>query len=499
MKRKIRVLLAALALSLCLGGAAMAAELIPYEFEEYGLTVSLPEDLEVFTLDTPADDPSYALCGLTKEDMDVFLKEGSYCFDAMNRSWEYELTLYVADEADAPAYLDEELAGLYLEDIVRDYEGESVTVTSSGIYHHDQTEFIKLQYIESWDGIDFDNIAYCTVYGGKVFSLSLYDYTGDITYERESLANKVVNSICFSEDLLPEKPYKPSAPAATPAPPVGVVPPQLYVHEESGASFELKSGWREVRKDPKDGTVVFSPASAPEEYMKFFCMDLWSQLDKKEQRRTPRSGMDQDALAAETLAAALGGSADAGDMVKVGEYDYFRYMTKDEIVYIYLKDGKAYTFCFHGNTALQFYNEFLRTIGGAAFPDLTAAEIEEDAARYLRSKYSPGDILFSIFVTVAVYSLPIIIYRYLIRRAPVEKKKARHITILYGILSFLLMRVIIMVLHGDSSGSSVLLWGTLNYFMLSRGRKRRPKINLPEGIWDRPGSAEDPSQPPGEQ
>lgn len=78
------------------------------------------------------------------------------------------------------------------------------------------------------------------------------------------------------------------------------------------------------------------------------------------------------------------------------------------------------------------------------------------------------DVLISLVITIAVYSLPIIIYRYLVRKAPVEEQKAKKITIIYGIVGFVLMSAILIGLGANKLASSgVILWSYVNYRMLS--------------------------------
>jgi len=89
------------------------------------------------------------------------------------------------------------------------------------------------------------------------------------------------------------------------------------------------------------------------------------------------------------------------------------------------------------------------------------------------SLFSLYDILFSLVVTVVVYSLPIIIYRYLIRKEPVEKKRAKIIVIIYGIISFIVMSALIFILNGSGvAGGAILLWSWINYKVLISGKKK---------------------------
>lgn len=83
-------------------------------------------------------------------------------------------------------------------------------------------------------------------------------------------------------------------------------------------------------------------------------------------------------------------------------------------------------------------------------------------------------IVLGFILTVGIYSFPIIIYRYVIRRAPVEKKKAKWITIIYGICAGIVMTVILVSTGGKGiNGTAIVLWSGINYRMLIGGKKRR--------------------------
>lgn len=94
---------------------------------------------------------------------------------------------------------------------------------------------------------------------------------------------------------------------------------------------------------------------------------------------------------------------------------------------------------------------------------------QKDAAAYLWRQVLLS-IFVSLIITVSLYSLPIFIYRFGIRKAPVEKKKAKRITIIYGICAFLVMSALLLSLGGDQiAGSAILLWSFINYRVLTAG------------------------------
>lgn len=94
-------------------------------------------------------------------------------------------------------------------------------------------------------------------------------------------------------------------------------------------------------------------------------------------------------------------------------------------------------------------------------------EAEPEPERSFRMP-TARDILISFVLTVAFYSLPIIIYRYVIRKAPVENKKAKKITIIYAIAAYVLVLALnIYMGTGEAPGSAIILWSYINYRMLT--------------------------------
>lgn len=77
-------------------------------------------------------------------------------------------------------------------------------------------------------------------------------------------------------------------------------------------------------------------------------------------------------------------------------------------------------------------------------------------------------ILVSLFLTVAIYTLPIIIYRFCIKKESVNKRKAKIITVICAIIGFIILNVITMILIDEAAtGGGLLLWSFVNYKILT--------------------------------
>jgi len=104
--------------------------------------------------------------------------------------------------------------------------------------------------------------------------------------------------------------------------------------------------------------------------------------------------------------------------------------------------------------------------GGIAVPDGTQA-VSSD----------PLVTVLSTLIAVFVYILPIVIYRYLIRKKPLKQGSALPVTLLYGTVALLIVAIL-----GYTTGLSplvavaVLLCSVLVYLMLHSGRQQAPVV-----------------------
>ena len=139
--------------------------------------------------------------------------------------------------------------------------------------------------------------------------------------------------------------------------------------------------------------------------------------------------------------------------------------------YVSCLDDVMYQLRFHCTEpfVLEEYEEIDRIVESLSFTAPVGAEpaTEAEPERSFRMP-TALDILISFILTVAFYSLPIIIYRYVIRKAPVENKKAKKITIIYAIAAYVLVLALNIYMDtGNAPGSAIILWSYLNYRMLT--------------------------------
>lgn len=95
--------------------------------------------------------------------------------------------------------------------------------------------------------------------------------------------------------------------------------------------------------------------------------------------------------------------------------------------------------------------------------------VPEDTSAILTVFY----LLLSLILTIAIYTIPILIYRYLIVKHPVSKILAIVVIIVGFFVSFTILYFIVD--DGSKPGRSAGLWTFINYLILTRGYNSKKK------------------------
>jgi hypothetical protein len=103
-------------------------------------------------------------------------------------------------------------------------------------------------------------------------------------------------------------------------------------------------------------------------------------------------------------------------------------------------------------------------------------------------------MLYSAIVTIVIYSLPIMIYRYKILKKPVDSKKGVKITIIYGICAVGMSALFYILTHNIIAGLVILPWSYINYLMLTKGKDRTDMIYIEKNDFTEGEKAQYPDQ-----
>lgn len=88
--------------------------------------------------------------------------------------------------------------------------------------------------------------------------------------------------------------------------------------------------------------------------------------------------------------------------------------------------------------------------------------------------FSFTELLIDLLITVIIYSLPLWLYK-LIKGKEIPRKKAKKISILYGIFAYILYIIIYISLESETAPSigPALLWSYINYRVLIRPTNKK--------------------------
>ncbi len=295
-----------------------------------------------------------------------------------------------------------------------------------------------------------------------------------------------------------------------------------YEDEESGVRFEIFEGWEQGEVDQNNEYVkeIFYKEL---HFISYTYGDMWSMIPEEERLLYDRSDINNSTFSEQYILNIYGTDGEVS-IVNFGDNEYYVWkgmltgsnvgmdVELDSIVAVRVYDARMYHFMCQAFTLEDAYvdefeqmlatTEYTKETASAPIVTIPPAAVQETFAmpeetylyqseeedyfadnEYSYSSYnsdlpSAGGVLLSLILTVVVYSLPIIIYRYGIRKRPMERKAAIKLTVLYGIGALFVMTLLMSALGGSSGlGGAIILWSFINFNMLTRGKDKSNEGN----------------------
>ena len=467
MKRMIKALLFGISWSVLRSTTALAAENdIKYHLDELGMSISIPSDLAVFTRDIKANDPNLKLFGQTKESMLSIMKNGNIYLNALDKNGEYEIIVTMLDSPlENYALLSDTTLTALASSVTDAYKEAGITIDSSAIHQHHQAKFLELNIHQIIDGKTVYGLQFNTVYGGKAINVTFQSYSGEIGRTRQILMqHNILSNVQF--DAAPPKPEV-SSPTSS----------FTYKDPNSNTTFTVPENWVEVPMSEERESINAKFTSNLEEGLCiiYASQDIYSELTPSERISISRTDIDNSILTKEDVAEMVSGTAQDISMVSYGGAEYFlAEVTASGTAYglsvsmpmvcaVHCENGYMYIFQFFAEKSSSYFKDFETMLSSVSYPAVSPLQ-----------QLSLGHLLFSLLITISVYSLPIAIYRYSIKKEPVDKKKAKTITIVYAIGAFVVMSILVFTINGEgAAGGAILLWSWVNYRILISGQLRQ--------------------------
>ena len=500
--KKVCVFTLVLLISFLLTVTAFAAGQT-YTLGDTGVQIDIPSDYVVFTRDIADNDPNLDIYGLSKAELLDLLEANDAYLDALSEQWNFEMVVTILDSPldDFAGISNAELDTMW-PFVEAAFVDSGFTINSHEIYELDQAKYLKVYLEQTIEGSTQYVLHYSTVYDNQMIDLSMQPLDGFMHPGEEAAFQEIVDSVQFAGISSDEE----SAPAASAF---------VYQDTETGVEFTVPANWSQdsLTEDREVVEVKFTSDLEGGMTITYGKADLLAALTEEEQAEISRSMVDNSFFSAADLALMLGVSEDEFVSETHGGKEYIRYQTTSSVSVfdnviditvmnlIRIENGYMYIFSFSGDESSALYQDFTSLVESVTYPSVEpmveeepddAPIIEEEApsvpAPVLEEEPEPQDessssddeladsilsgLLLSVLVTIGIYSLPIIIYRYGILQHPVEKAKAKKITIIYGVIAFVVMTALIVAINGSgAAGGAIFLWSWVNYKILTSGKK----------------------------
>lgn len=463
-----------------------------YKLDDLHMNISIPSNLIVFTQIIPEDDPNLELYGLDRDALIKQYKDGNIYLNAISEDATYEIVITkvtndgLKELSDMNTLSNEELTS-FLEELKAFYKSNGITYKKSNFYQHTQVKFIKIFFERSGQENDtVYSIQYYTVINGNAVNITLHSYNNPISSSMEELLSQIVNSTEFDIQVI-------TIPTITPRVNLDEFPEtkSSYTDNKVGVTFTVPAGWREMELMKERKHIKTKYGNKDGNTLLFGYTDVWSSTPESDKQGLKKSDLNNDSLTKseilEMYSANIVKETNV-EYVTINNIEYFRVtrqikhevngveVNQTMVSHLLLYNGILFEFSFGGtidSTAYKQYDELLSSI---KYENLsTYSSPVNSTKKMLNLPINSSDkslvlaIVLSIIYTITVYALPIIVYRYLIKKAPIPQKKAKTITIIYGIIAFIIVIYVGTLVNDPSPGGAVLFWSFVNYRILTGG------------------------------
>lgn len=473
MKRIIKTCLIGCLLWYVFSTSVFAAE-NTYYLDEMAMSITVSDNHIVFTRDTDEKDPNLIMLGITKSELLSFMYQYNIYLDVCDSDFKYEVEVAIEDSlvTDFNDLGDTALL-LLSEGLAEQVKNSGTIYLSSEVYQHSQTKFLKILMTQSVNEISMYELQYITVINGKAATISINAQSEETILEEESLLKGMIDSIDF--DAIPE-----------PSDPPVQTPAFTYTDANSGLMFTVPENWAEEPLNEERDYIDAKFISKLKEPLSivYTSEDLWSLFTESEKQQYSRKDIDNTYITKTEFAAMNGCKEEDVFMASFAGKEYFCAeimntgaadgvtFSMPMTVLTRFENGYVYIFQFSGMYESTCYEDFEFLMNSVIYPaesEETSEEIKEEVMPdfdfeiskwqnqgaivhpQMKEPLSIDSIFLNLCLTILIYTIPIVIYRYAIIKKPVDKKKAKIITIIWGIIAFIGVSVIMVLTRGSGT------------------------------------------------
>lgn len=394
-------------LILLLGSSAATAaqESSSYTLDDLEITIAIPDELVVFTRDTPEDDPNYAAYGLTKEALiDLFDVQNIY-LNAWDADINYEIVITMVDSSSEELPIQSDvILSEFASAMGEMYEDMGLAFLGAEIYQHTQRKFVKIYANRDTDDQTVYMVQYSTIHNYQAINIALHSYSGKISANEESLLKSIVDSIHFQDAQLPSDVG------------IGDIPLQ-YTDFKTGVSFSVPSTWiqKPLSEDRETIDVEFVPSSQEEGLLILYgSVDWWEQMTEAERMGLTRAGVNQNLLTKEDIAfIAKNINAESSQISSVtyAGKEYFKLEATIStqvgsfnypfpvVVLFHAENGYLFEFQFWGVRTNSYFDDFVSLMNSVKYPSVENKTVSSTKSQ-TEQGVSPVIIVISVVIVI---------------------------------------------------------------------------------------------------
>lgn len=346
-----------------------------YYLPDLQLSVDIPTEYDVFTLDMDANDPLFSEYGTTKSELNSQLSAKNIYLNAVDPDGKEEVIVTMAENviSDFDGLSDTVL--LTMASAVEDeYQKYGVEVSEYDIFRHSQVAFVRLYFHDSANSAY--GLQYYTVYNNQSVNLTLRSYSGPISSAQEATMKSIVDSVRI-DNYSPQKTSSESTAA--------------FVHKDkdTGASFTVPANWKQesLSKDREYIDVKFASTEESGLLIMYGSTDLWSMLSASERAGYTRSDVDNSIFTNSDVAEMFGTLGTVTTKTYNGKEYFFAEVTTTSDTYgvnlsvtmthvLRVENGWAYWFQFGGKSTSPYFDDFEQLIRSTNYPDYVKTDTD---------------------------------------------------------------------------------------------------------------------------
>jgi len=453
---------------------------VSYTVKEAGLTLDIPSNMIVFTQETDSSDPNFAKFKLNPDDFKANLKENSVFLAIWETDTMNEIMIKVApydDNMDFGNLSDAEYQE-YTLIMKKAIEGDGFTVQRFERAENNQANFIKFPLSKPEADYTRNVVQYLTLNGHISVSISIESLDGPLTPDEEYQFGSLVSNATFQTN------YKQNATALS----------FPYSNYEDEISFILPDGWEETNPELENSTLksVFSATDGTGNWIAYHTENIYNKMT--DEGKLNYLDLDCNHLTKEQLVGLLPSIQGDVTFKTYKGTQYFRTITSyipdfvgsttpiNVTQFGCIRNGIYYSFLFNGVSNSANDKDLQQILKSVVFltPAWETTETEESTeaseaedTTQKSAPFSPKDFSWNVLITIFFYFVPVLLYRYGIRKKPLQPKHAMFVTMIYGFVVFLLA-VILLMFRSNTKPSigTIVVWSFVNYFLLQKGHQK---------------------------